>query len=113
MGTRYKVITASTSTMRTPGGSVSRVSAVLLLLHTAQGSLTSRIGLRLGAAHHAHHHSALEHKPRQPWAVRNMKAEMLANERSPGSRPSQDRCLAIWTRRRGRLPAWASVTTTS
>merc|ERR1712029_729529 len=85
--TRHKVITASTSTMWTPGVSVSRVSAVLLLLHTAQGSLMSRIGLRLGAAHHAHHHSALEHKPRQPWAVRNMKAEMLANERKPWQPP--------------------------
>jgi len=42
----------------------------------------SRIGLRLGAAH-VHHQSALDHKPRQPWAVRNMKAEMLANERKP------------------------------
>merc|ERR1711976_369530 len=87
MGTRHKVITASTSTMRTPGVSVSGVSTVLLLLHTAHGSLMSRIGLRLGAAHHAHHHSALEHKPRQPWAVRNMKAEMLANERKPGQPP--------------------------
>ena len=89
-----------------------------------------RIGLRLGAAHHAHHHSALEHKPRQPWAVRNMKAEMLANERKPWQPPKpseywpirgqcwwwpwcvQDRS-AVWTRRRGRLPVWASVTTIS
>lgn len=42
----------------------------------------SRIGLRLGAAH-AHNRGALDHKPRQPWAVRNMKEEMLANERKP------------------------------
>lgn len=40
--TRHKVITASTSTMRTPGVSVSGVSAVLFLLHTAHGSLMSR-----------------------------------------------------------------------
>jgi len=46
----------------------------------------SRIGLRLGAAH-IHHHSALDHKPRQPWAVRNMKEEMMANERKPWQPP--------------------------
>ena len=53
------------------------------LLHCGQCSLMSRIGLRLGAAHNAHHKSGFDHKPRQPWAVKNMKAEMLANERKP------------------------------
>merc|ERR1712020_538267 len=37
----------------------------LLLLQTTQGSLMSRIGLRLGAAHLKK--SALDHKPRNPW----------------------------------------------
>jgi len=55
---------------------------ILSLVPLSQCSLMSRIGLRLGAAH-VHHQSALDHKPRQPWAVRNMKAEMLANERKP------------------------------
>merc|ERR1712038_1241421 len=55
---------------------------MLSLVPLSQCSLMSRIGLRLGAAH-GHHQSALDHKPRQPWAVRNMKAEMLANERKP------------------------------
>merc|ERR1712130_753669 len=55
---------------------------MLSLVPLSQCSLMSRIGLRLGAAH-VHHQSALDHKPRQPWAVRNMKAEMLANERKP------------------------------
>merc|ERR1711997_303967 len=59
----------------------------LLLLQTAQGSLMSRIGLRLGAAHLKK--SALDHKPRTPWAVRNMKEEMLANERKPWQPPKQ------------------------
>jgi len=59
----------------------------LLLLHTAQASLMSRIGLRLGAAHLKK--SALEHKPRTPWAVRNMKEELLANERKPWQPPKQ------------------------
>merc|ERR1712079_141226 len=59
----------------------------ILLLHTAQGSLMSRIGLRLGAAHLKK--SALDHKPRTPWAVRNMKEEMLANERKPWQPPKQ------------------------
>merc|ERR1711997_268127 len=59
----------------------------LLLLQTAQGSLMSRIGLRLGAAHLKK--SALDHKPRTPWAVRNMKEEMLANERKPWQPPRQ------------------------
>ena len=36
--------------------------------------------------------SALDKKPRQPWAVRNMKEEMLANERKPWqqSKPSME-----------------------
>merc|ERR1712018_272047 len=59
----------------------------ILLLHTAQGSLMSRIGLRLGAAHLKK--SALDHKPRTPWAVKNMKEEMLANERKPWQPPKQ------------------------
>merc|ERR1719273_2471164 len=59
----------------------------LLLLHTAGASLMSRIGLRLGAAHLKK--SALEHKPRTPWAVRNMKEELLANERKPWQPPRQ------------------------
>merc|ERR1711997_894980 len=59
----------------------------LLLLQTSQGSLMSRIGLRLGAAHLKK--SALDHKPRTPWAVRNMKEEMLANERKPWQPPKQ------------------------
>merc|ERR1711971_615358 len=59
----------------------------LLLLHTAQASLMSRIGLRLGAAHLKK--SALDHKPRTPWAVRNMKEELLANERKPWQPPKQ------------------------
>merc|ERR1739844_576977 len=58
-----------------------------LLLQTSQGSLMSRIGLRLGAAHLKK--SALDHKPRTPWAVRNMKEEMLANERKPWQPPKQ------------------------
>ena len=61
----------------------------LLLLHTAGASLMSRIGLRLGAAHLKK--SALEHKPRTPWAVRNMKEELLANERKPWQPPKQSK----------------------
>ena len=61
----------------------------LLLLQTSQGSLMSRIGLRLGAAHLKK--SALDHKPRTPWAVRNMKEEMLANERKPWQPPKQSK----------------------
>merc|ERR1712088_963037 len=53
------------------------------------GSLMSRIGLRLGAAHLKK--SALDHKPWTPWAVRNMKEEMLANERKPWQPPKQRR----------------------
>merc|ERR1711936_266348 len=49
--------------------------------------LLSRIGLRLGAAHLKK--SALDHKPRTPWAVKNMKEEMLANERKPWQPPRQ------------------------
>ena len=63
-----------------------------MLLHTAQCSLMSRIGLRLGAAH-IHHHSALDHKPRQPWAVRNMKEEMMANERKPWQPPKPSKIM--------------------
>merc|ERR1711874_330192 len=61
--------------------------SLLLILHTSQASLMSRIGLRLGAAHLKK--SALDHKPRTPWAVRNMKEEMLANERKPWQPPKQ------------------------
>ena len=64
----------------------------ILLLHTAQGSLMSRIGLRLGAAHLKK--SALDHKPRTPWAVKNMKEEMLANERKPWQPPRPSKIVS-------------------
>ena len=65
----------------------------ILLLHTAQGSLMSRIGLRLGAAHLKK--SALDHKPRTPWAVKNMKEEMLANERKPWQPPRPSNIVSL------------------
>ena len=87
--------TSSSSAHQSSAASISKVNTIictttmwthnilsLILLHTAQSSLMSRIGLRLGAAH-AHNRGALDHKPRQPWAVKNMKEEMLASERKP------------------------------
>ena len=69
-----------------------RYMLILSLVPLSQCSLMSRIGLRLGAAH-VHHQSALDHKPRQPWAVRNMKAEMIANERTTNKEKSNDKLV--------------------
>ena len=50
-------------------------------VNTVQGSLMSRIGLRLGGKQ-VHEHG-LEHRSRVPWAVKQMREDMLAEERKP------------------------------
>ena len=55
--------------------------ALLLALTMAEASLMSRIGLRLGAKHAQQ--SRLDHRPRVPWAVRNIREEAAASERKP------------------------------
>jgi hypothetical protein len=51
-------------------------------VNTVHGSLMNRIGLRLGGKpfHEQHGHG---HRARVPWAVKQMREDLLADERKP------------------------------
>ena len=67
------------------------LTVLLLGTNTVQGSLMSRIGLRLsGKKIHEHH------KNRVPWAVKQMREDPAAEERKPWQDSRTSKWWVVW-----------------
>ena len=74
-------------------------------VNTVHGSLMNRIGLRLGGKPF---HEQQEHRARVPWAVKQMREDLLAEERKPwqDSRNSKWGYSVIWGCRKQTMALW-------
>ena len=74
-------------------------------VNTVHGSLMNRIGLRLGGKPFHEQHG---HRARVPWAVKQMREDLLAEERKPwqDSRNSKWGYSVIWGCRKQSMALW-------